>query len=503
MPRIIAAIGLLLTAVPLGSGVVRAAEGPPKTETDRQLHAEVSRLLDQLDDDQFDVRRRAAAGLEAMVARPELGRLLAGEFQRAAVDPQVSFEVRWHLERWLRRLPLVPPPPGGYPAEEVSPEELQRLVRQLDDDAYSIRQWSARRLEWLLLRDETLPRIEEALQARLAAGADAETTARLRKLLDLARPAMVAESWQGRRHVGEQHLLIGVPSLGPGATRPSHFDRIDQRVAHCVSGNNLSPGDYPVGVAFPHPDPIQQAFFHLVNLPTPWRRIEYQRYVQTDEAGRLAAISRRTLDRMLAQRRELTPPELLMLAQLDPQEVSRFAGEYFHAVDDGPLPLPPPQPQPLTALIHSRAGGYPSRFGLICAQLAVDGTKEAIPGLLKAIDKRRFLPPTPAAPYQFPWMAALSIAARDPWPEADQWLGGLLGRDVLLVEGTAEAPQLGATAAAVLLRRRGQSFSEFGLQLAPGPARRPGIDGYRFSSPDAQKKLQQWWQQEQERQKQL
>ena len=500
MPRIVAAIGLL-TAIPLGLGVVRAAEDGPKTATDQQLSVEVSRLLAQLDDDQFEVRRRAAARLEAMVARPELGRLLAGEFQRAVVAPQVSFEVRWHLERWLRRLPLVPPPPGGYPAEEVSPEELQRLIRQLDDDAYGVRQWSARRLEWLLLRDENLPRIKEGLQARLAAGADAETTARLRKLLDLARPAMVAECWQGRRHVGEQHLLVGVPSLGPGAARQSHFDRIDDRVAHCVSGHNLSPGDYPVGVAFPHPDPMQQAFFHLVNLPSPWRRIEYQRYVQTDQAQRLAALSRRTLDRMLAQRRELTPPELLMLAQLDLQEVSRFAGEYFHAVDDGPLP--PPQPQPVTALIHGRAGGYPSRFGLICAQLVIDGTKEAIPGLLKAIDNRRFLPPTPACPYQLPWMAALSIAARDPWPEADQWLGGLLGRGDLLVERAPEGPQLGATAAAVLLRRRGHSLSEFGLQGAPGPAPRPGIDGYRFSSLDAQKKLQQWWQQEQERQKQL
>jgi hypothetical protein len=190
-----------------------------------------------------------------------------------------------------------------------------------------------------------------------------------------------------------------------------------------------------------------------------------------------------------------------MLAQLDPQEVSRFAGEYFHAVDDGPLP--PPQPQPLTALIHSRAGGYPCRFGMICAQLAVDGTKEAIPGLLRAMDKRRFLPPTPACPYQLPWMAALSIAARDPWPEVDQWLGGLITRDDMLVEGAAEAPQLGATAAAVLLGRHGQSLSAFGLQKATGPFPRPPIDGYRFSSPDVQKQVQQWWQQEQQKRKQL
>jgi hypothetical protein len=495
MPRTAAAVCLLLLVCSLGLGAVRPAEDEPKTETDQQqLRAEVVRLLKQLDDDDFDVRRRAATALEALVARPELGRLLATEFQRMLADPHVSFEVHWHLERWSRQLPLVPP----EPAEKVSPEQLGRLIGQLDDDSYSVRLWSARRLESLLFRDENLPQMKEALQARLAAGADAETAARLRKLLDLARPAMVAECWQGRRHVGEQHLLVGVPSLGPGAARPSHFDRIDEGVAHCVSGNNLSPGDYPVGVAFPHPTQ-PDAFFYLVNLPTPWRRTAYQRYAETDEAQRLAAISRRTLDRMLAERRELSERELLMLAQLDPQEVSRFAGEYFHAVDDALLPLP----QPLTAWINDRAGGRPSRFGMICAQLAVDGTKEAIPGLLKAIEKDRFLPPSEIAPYRLEWLAALSVAGRDPWPEVDTWLAGLIGRDDLLVEGFPQGPRLGATAAAVLLRRRGQSFSEFGLQRAIGPAPRPRLDGYRFFSPDAQEKLQQWWQQEQEKRRRL
>jgi hypothetical protein len=490
MPRTVAALSLLLAAVPLGLGAARGAEAGPTHETDpQQCSAEVARLLDQLDDDQFEVRRGAAARLEALVAKPELGPLLATEFQRALADPEVSFEVRWHLERWAGRLPLAPP----EAANKVSPEELERLVRQLDDDSYGVRLGALERLEWLLLQDENLPRVKEALQRRLAAGADAETAARLKKLLDLARPAMVAECWQARRHVGEQHLLVGVPSLGPGASRASHFDRIDDQVAHCVSGHNLSPGDYPVGVAFPHPDPTQHAFFRLVNLPTPRRRIEYQRYVKTDEATRLAAISRRTLDRMLAERRRLTEPELLMLAELDPKEVSRFAGEYFHAVDDGALPLVgiPHYPP-----IHERAGGRPSRFGMICAELVADGTKEAIPGLLKAIDKGRFLPPSDVAPYRLEWLAALAIAARDPWPEVDQWLGGLIGRDDLLVEGFPNGPRLGATAGAVLLRRHGRSLSEFGLQRAAGLAPSPPIDGYRFSSPDAPKKVQQWWQQQ-------
>ena len=491
MPRTVTALCLLLTAIPSGVGVVCAADGVSQPETDPQrLRAEVARLLEELDHDRFDVRHGAASRLEAMVARPELGRLLSAEFQRVLVSPELSFEVRWHLERWCGRLPLVPP----QQAEVVSAEQLERLLGQLDDDSYSVRLGAARRLESLLFRDENLPRMKKALQSRLAAGADAETAGRLKRLLDLVRPAMVAECWQGRRHVGEQHLLVGVPSLGPGASRASHFDRIDDKVAHCESGHNLAPGDYPVGVAFPHP--MQPgAYFHLVNLSTPWRRIEYQRHVTTAEATRLATISRRTLDRMLARRHDLSEPELLMLAQLDPREVSRFAGEYFHVVDDRQLP----RPEPLTAFIHDRAGGRPSRFGMICAQLAVDGTKEAIPGLLKAIDKRRFLPPSSMAPYRLHWLAALSIAARDPWPRTDAWLAGLLVLDDPLVAGFPQGPRLGATAAAVLLRRHGQSLSQFGLQRANGTFPRPRVDGYRFPTADAQKNVQQWWEQEQKK----
>ncbi len=185
-----------------------------------------------------------------------------------------------------------------------------------------------------------------------------------------------------------------------------------------------------------------------------------------------------------------------MLSQLDPKEVSRFAGKYFHVVDDAALP----PAKPLTAFMHERAGGRPSRFGIICAQLAIDGTKEAIPGLLTAIDKRRFLAPGSVAPYRLHWLAALSIAKRDPWPEADQWLAGLIGRDDMLVEHYPPGPQLGATAAAVLLGRHRQSLSEFGLKPATGSFPRPHMRGYQFSSADAQEKVRQWWQQQQQKQ---
>ena len=93
-----------------------------------------------------------------------------------------------------------------------------------------------------------------------------------------------------------------------------------------------------MGVAFPAPhwdDPRQQGFFDLVNLPTPRQQIAYSYYVKTDPAARLAKLSRRTLDRFLAEKKLLSDAELGMLAQLEAREVSRFANRYLLLVDDG------------------------------------------------------------------------------------------------------------------------------------------------------------------------
>ena len=53
--------------------------------------------------------------------------------------------------------------------------------------------------------------------------------------------------------------------------------------------------------------------------------------MKTDPAARLAKLSRRTLDRFLAEKRLLNDSELGMLGQLDAREVSRFASRYFLA----------------------------------------------------------------------------------------------------------------------------------------------------------------------------
>ena len=349
---------LLLAAAPNGGG-----EPSPAAESDR-LRGEVARLLGDLDSDRFEVRDRAAQRLEELVGKPELGPLLAAEFQRRLVRADLSFEVRRRLMRWSRQLPS---PPAGPPGN-ASPKELDELVRQLDDDSYAVRLGAVQRLDWLLgnpklicpvmarlkqrlatgglgtearrqlesvwqrargawllsdpagwdlpavspqqigqwldalvepaasgdpsgarrrceaaerelldllARDQYVPQLKKAIEARLAG----DLAARRRcpaasSCSDWTKPELVAEFWQGGRQTGEQHLVVGVPTLSPSAAKPTHFDRADDRVAHYVSGNSLSPGDYPVGEAFPHPL-FEHGFFHLVNLPTPRRRMAY------------------------------------------------------------------------------------------------------------------------------------------------------------------------------------------------------------------------------------
>jgi hypothetical protein len=260
-------------------------------------------------------------------------------------------------------------------------------------------------------------------------------------------------------------------------------------VAHCVSGNTLVPGDYPVGEAFPHPR-LDSAFFHLVSLLTPRRRMAYASCGNAAEQKRLATISRRTLDHVLADKRTLTEPELLMLEQLDPAEVSRFAGRYFLAVDDSRL----------AQSGVGRLGGRPSRFGMICVRLAVDGGKDAMPGLAEAIAKDRFLTPTLPAPYRLEWLAAISIASRDPWPGVDDWLAGRIDQSASLAEAKSSAAELGATATAVLLKRHGQKPTEFGLlPVADILMDHLHVAGYRFGGKDARAKVQEWWRQEKNR----
>ena len=571
-----AAAGLLVLFAPIGAG----ADDKPKALPDpAAVQARLPKLLKELDSPRFDVRQRAAGEIESWLGRVDLVRVLADEFSRRLLDPQLSYEVRWRLERWSRRLP----PAGVHPAGETSDEELQRLVRQLDDDNFAVRVGAARRIQWLadnpriagrvlarlkdymaspglsdearqrleplrqavrgawltsdpsqwnlppvspeqirawvdqlarpadgpaaraqwsaaqqelldlLVRDDYVPRVVAALRQRIAPGLDREATARLEAILEWTRPAMVAEYWRDRHHQGEQHLIVGEPSQAEGADRPSHFDRIDDRVAHCVSGNTLSPGDYPSGIAFLHPT-RDDAFFHLVNLPSPRRRMAYAYLVKRDEAKRLAEITRRTLARWKEESRPIGPQELRLLAQLDRRETSQFVGRYLST---------PPADRPKGPLKELPRAGPPADHGtgpvepqLLAELLAEQGTVEAVPDLLKAIQMAAAEhQPQPVG--RTLWRAGLAIAARDPWPQVDSWLAGLAGRKDLLDDESGA--QLGATAAGLLLVRHRQTPAGYPLRstgpLVPAeiPGRPPVLTGYRYSAPEGPEQVRRWW----------
>ena len=460
------------------------AENPPDATGSEPIRETVERIVEQLDSDRFETRQRAADEMETLLEKPQLARPLAIEFQRILTGDGVSFEVRWRLQRWQRRLPKV----ASEKAEELSDEQFDRLVRQLDDDSYAVRLGVGQRLKALLQRDENIAKVKRAIQKRLAEQPREGPATRLQELLELTQPAMVAEYWMAGRNSSRQRLLIGVPSQRPGAPAPSHFDRIDDRTAHCVSGSNLSEGDYPVGVAIAHPNQ-PGALFCLVNLSTPRRRAEYARRIELSDSERLTALSRRTFDRMLAEKRTLTGLELRMIAQLDPKELSRFAGKHFNQVDDGP---PDAAGRPQVAI--SPPGM--SRFNWICMYLVAKGTKEAVPGLPRALEERKFAPPNAAAPHNYPWVATLAIAVRDPWPQLDAWLADSLNWEDTFAKGRTNGAVVGATVAGMLLKRHGESPGAFGLEKATEPIlHKHSVSGYRFATPDAREKVLQWWKQ--------
>ena len=71
------------------------------------------------------------------------------------------------------------------------------------------------------------------------------------------------------------------------------------------------------------------------------RRMRYECEVQLDDAARWPVVSQQTLARILEDKRPLSGGEFRLLQDLDGAALSRFAGPYFQAVDDGPGPAPP------------------------------------------------------------------------------------------------------------------------------------------------------------------
>lgn len=462
-----------------------AATEPPKLAS-----AEIDHLLSLLDDDSFAVRTGAAERLKWLARNPAMMCPLLESIKARLAAPDLSPASRQQLDPLWTKIhgAWLLSDAAHWNFSPVPARQIDHWIAALEQPAAGSqtgrspeRDTATRELLDLLVRPDTAPAVIHAFEARFADPAlEPSAAARLREVYDWSKPALVAEYWDNHTNEGIQHLLVGVPSLPPGALFPSEFDRCDEHTAHCVSGNALSPGDYPVGIAFLHPRQ-PGVFFHLVYLPTTQRRLAYEFLVedQTDEQ-RLAEISARTLGHILEQHKPLDDDELSLLDLLDVGAVSRFAGPYFQTVADGP------RDDYLGSL------GSPSRHSLVCVWLAMHGTHDAIPGLAQAIEGRRITEPDDARPFRLPWIAALAIAARDPWQGEDAWLAQRIQRtDRLDLGGSSD---VGATAAAELLTRHGETLRDFGLEeVESEPINRLHLQSYRFETAEGRAAVLRWW----------
>jgi hypothetical protein len=355
--------------------------------------------------------------------------------------------------------------------------------------------WAERQLLVWLVFEESSARTAAALGQRIEAGGlRPDATARLDAVYAWSRPAMAAEFWLDGKHHSLQHLVLGVPNQPERAAKASLFDRCDEESAHCVSGNNLAPGDHPVGVFFPHPSELQaNALFHLVNLPTPRRRLAYEfafpiEKKSDEEIDRLSdrrrgPITKKTVAYLLKQKRTLTPREIDMFQFLDPDEASKFVEPYLTGIADERYDSGSPQPF-----------GNGSIHGWFAYRMTDVATAEAGRALAAAIDKRRILEPTAAKPYRIEWVAALMLAREVPWDGLDAWLAGLIDRTDALKIDDAKPADVGASAAALLVERHGADPSAFHLERREyGDLIDLENPGYRFTEPEGREAVKRWW----------
>ena len=487
------------------------ALAPPATEVSAE---EIAALAAHLDSSSSAIRLGSSARLQWILGLPEHAYPVLTRLKSLLADPKssswsrkeairladrarrewlLSEPSRWRLspiepaqvETWLDALAWIPPerrrkapapgkedPLAGSSTED---EVAARVKRSKDQRSMEM---AAMELRDALARDDLLDATKAAIERRLAApGLSPLVEGRLRTLWDWTRPAMVAEYWSDGRHHGIQHLLIGVPNQTVGQRTPSHFDRIDDTTAHCVSGQSLSPGDYPVGIFLPHPKSEEPgAAFHLVNLPTPGRRMAYEVYVQLDDSIRLAPISQRTLRFYLNRRQRLSTEERHRLPYLDAAALSEFVGAFCLAVEDGPL------------------DHFVTHHEAVCLTLLPRGKHVALPSLLEAIDGGRFAPPREEFPFSVAWHVALEIAHRERWEGDDEWLLNLVDRTEPLVGLGKDPAPVGATAAALLVERHQLNPADYGLERSNEP---PLADvrfvTYRFTRPDGALRFREAW----------
>jgi len=460
---------------------------------------QIDPLVQRLSSDSFAARVDAQHRLQAMLQRRDaIGPLFIALKQRSA-DAKLATEDRRALEPLLDRAreAWLMAGPDQVPLPVPSDEQMQEWMATLTAPAESPvddlpatdrfrRNQAERELLDLVARDDTRDRVLVLLEQQIAAHPQTDGGALLRSIADFARPGMAAEVWMNRSHVTVQYLLVNMPQFNEGAQKSTHFDRIDEVTAHCVSGVSLLPGEYPVRVAIPHPTPGYETMYFLTNLPTPRRRLLFEYQLKRDEAERLREITRRTIEQAIAAKQPWSETRILLLNQLDPRTVSRLIPGYFAAVNNQKLLAPLPE-----------LGSQPTLHEAICFMLSRMGTHEVVPTLLQMARSAPRETPSGENPVRIAAIAALAIAQRDPMLDVDRWLLSLIDDETPMVDAVDQPPLLGPCAAAMLLDRHGVSPRAFGLQITPetgiGQFR---FTGYRYGGPNDAEEVRRWWRRE-------
>lgn len=475
----------------------------------------IDAIFRELESNRFAEREQAAERLRPAATKPATCGIVMLRIKEHFDDPALDLEsVRRLTPLWTDAWStwLTTPPQANEKLPAVTDQEIaaqiERLIAPLPAGAVIAHPLGApyaaaeRELLYWLARDDAFPRVRDALEKRFVKAVDEalpfEALERLQRVFDWSRPAMVAEFWQNGEQKSMQHLLIGVPNQPAGAQNASLFDRCDEKVAHCVSGNSLSPGDWPVGIFFPHPSMMNgDAQFHLKNLPTPRRRLSYEYEVPTImsrerqlaiDRARRTKITRRTCEYFLERNRDLSEKEMDMLTVLDADEVSRFVGLYLQNVPDQRVV----NESPVTF-------GNGSSHGNFCYKMFQIGTAEAGPAMAAAIDKKRIMDPTDASPFRMEWICLLALTERVAWPGCDDWLAAQLDRTEAMDIRDPKAGTTGASAAALLIRRHGGTPSELGLERRHY-AELIDLENpcYRLSGNEGPAIVKKWWQQTKE-----
>ena len=263
--------------------VLSRLPAPPADSIPQITPEEIDRLLGDVDAASYGQRvARDAPGVDCQ-RNPQWAATVAEKLKQRLKDPQLPSDVRRQLVDPRDGLgALVGERSGDVASRHGHRPECRSLAQYFDVDHRDTARTGMCRARALGPGRVRIvaPKLKAAVAKCLEnAELPPEAIERLTRLSDLCQPAMVAEIWEDRIHSTLQYLLVDVPQFPDQAMRSTHFSSIDDTTAHCVSGNSLAPGDYPVGVAIPvtHPqaDYRENRMFQLINLPNARQRMLY------------------------------------------------------------------------------------------------------------------------------------------------------------------------------------------------------------------------------------